>query len=345
VPPINPSYCLQNRGDHTAQTFRDMLMGLVAGPAAQGVLAPLGGVHPTLGNRMVVTGNAAMTVNIDVGLVYMPASNSWGGAYAGYNSSLYTISVPAANASQWRSDYICAVQNDSATGASYAGVTTGVDGWDIVDVEGTFSGSSPGALPAIPNNAVPLAIIRVVPNMTVTNGGGTVVDARLYVPMPGPWPTTSSNRPSLSSPEGTMWWENDTNQLGIIVSGSYWNVPIFPIVAVNNDVWHTPSLGSGWATGASGGPARGAEYRVTNDNMLEIEGAIHSTSATPAATIFTLPAGWIPSQSFNAVAVSNQFNVITPRCIVVTTGTGVVTCNPAISANSTDLYFSTRIPM
>src|SRR6185437_5103452 len=161
----NPAGFLQNRTDHPAQLWRMANAGLVPGPMPALATSPAGGVNPYFGNRLFVAGNAAMNVTVQTGLVYMPGAAAWQGIYAGYNPANYTVTVPAASSTQWRSDYIVAKQLDTAFGDAS-------DTWDIVDVAGAFSSSSPGALPTLTGNVVPLAIIRVVPNMTVTNGGG-----------------------------------------------------------------------------------------------------------------------------------------------------------------------------
>lgn len=336
--PVNPSYALQNRTDHLASTFRMAMVGLVnGGPLAQGVTAPLGGVHSTLGNRMVVTGNAAMTVNIDTGLVYIPATPAWNGMYAAYNSALYTISIPAASATQWRSDYICAIQNDSATSTNYAGVTTGVDGWDIVDVPGAFSSSAPGVLPSVPNNAVTLAVIRVTPNMTVTNGAGTVVDFRQYIPLSGPWPTTSGSKPSLSAPEGTMWWEQDTNLLGILVNNTYQYIPTYP---VNTDVWH--NLGTilgGWTVSGV------ARYKRTVDNEVRVDLNNIVPPGTPPSdgtVIWTtpngLPVGYRPLRTYRLTAYSHNSGTEQPAWEIGTGGAITVFGVGGTTTNRLDLY-------
>lgn len=221
---------------------------------APGAGALLGGVNSMFGGVMAVTGTSGMSVNVNTGLVYMPNSSAFGGMYAGYNSASYNVVVPASNSSQWRRDYIAAVMTDVGTSGA---------AWDVVDVAGTFSGSAPGTLPSLPANSVPLAIVNVVPNMTVTSGGGTVQDARQYQPLPGPWPTTSANKPPLSAPEGTLWIETDTNLLGCIIAGAYYYVPLSP----TNISWF--------------GPASSA-MRTTNSPLV--------IGATPAAdSVLTVP--------------------------------------------------------
>lgn len=299
--PQNPAYCLQNRTDHPAQLFRNALSGLVPGAMVQGATSVGGGVSPYVGNRLVVTGTAGMTVNVDTGLVYIPGSSAFQGLYAGYNTpGGYSVTVPASNSSQWRSDYIAVVLNDTAFGGAS-------DTWDIVDVAGAFSSSSPGALPSLPNNAVPLAIIRVVPNMTVTNGAGTVVDARIYGNLGGPIVTTSSNRPPLTAPNGVMWYETDTNLLGVLVNGAYQYIVNTSGLTAITDTAHTfGTLSNSWAIG-SGGQAK---YRLNALGELQISMInLSPGTKTDGTQIWTaangLPAGWAPVTSRRVTAMAN----------------------------------------
>jgi hypothetical protein len=277
------------------------LAGCSGGPFAQGLTAPSGGVHPSFGNQLAAVGTASMTVNVDTGLVYMGGSTAWQGTYAGVNTGLYGVTVPAANSSQWRSDYICAQQLDTA----YAGAT---DTWDIVDVPGTFSGSAPGSLPALPASSVPIAIVRVVPNMTATNGGGTVVDARRYTALPGPLYTTSTNKPALTCPEGTMWFETDSNKLGIIISGAY------VYLYAPADPWHTMSLTNSWTNRGAGFPT--AKYRLITSppNSVQIVGAI-SAGTLNVAFASALPAAYIPATLQSLVADVRAFTTTTLNTI------------------------------
>jgi hypothetical protein len=282
--PVQPPWVLQNLQTHTAQAFRMALASAGSGPFAQGLTAPAGGVHPSFGNRLAVTGTAGMTVNVDTGQVNMGGSTAWQGMYSGYNTASYSVTVPASNSSQWRSDYIVARQQDVAFGDA-------TNLWDIVDVAGAFSGSAPGSLPALPNNAVVLAIIRVVPNMTATNGGGTVVDARQYLPLPGVLYTTSASKPSLSCPEGTQWFETDTNQLGIIINGAYQYIAI--LLTGTIDPWHAMSPLHGWSAFGTGWTS--PQYRLLPNNPDEVEiiGTMAvGTTANGTTIASTLPAAY-----------------------------------------------------
>jgi hypothetical protein len=326
--PTNPAFASQGRTDHPAALFRMMLAGLAGGPAAVGVTAPAGGVNPTLGARLAPAGLASLAVQIGTGLVYIPNSTAWNGMYAAYNTASANVSLAAVSTTQWRRDLIIALMTDpgDATAA-----------WTLAAVTGTFSSSAPGALPTQPANSVLLAIINVVPNMTVTSGGGTVNDARQFQPLPGPWTTTSSARPSLSAPEGTMWYETDTNLLGVIVNGTYQYIPYGATTA---DPWHTITPVNGW-TASSQTP----RYRITQDGELELNGAV-SGAAASAGTFFTLPVGWRPAttQTFAAgctagvIAGQSSFVQVNPTGTLV--GSGIT-----VGTGSQTLAISGRAPL
>jgi hypothetical protein len=249
-----------------------------------GTTSPIGGVVPGFGNQLIVTGTAGMTVNVDTGLVNMPNSTAWEGMYTAPNTALYSVAVPASNATQWRSDYIVARQHDAAVQGDAD------NNWDIVDVAGAFSGSAPGTLPSLPNNSVILAIIHVTPNMTVTNGGGTVIDARVFAPLPGVLWTTSSAKPALSCHEGTMWFETDTGALGIIVAGTYKYLFLTSSSLTQIDSWHSVNtLQNGWGFGSGGY----FKYRRSLENEIVV--AIRNlTPGTVTDGTNVLNAGGIP---------------------------------------------------
>ena len=100
-------------------------------------------------------------VQVGTGLVYIPNSTAWNGEYAGYNTSTFNVALAASSSTQYRRDYIVAQVTDPGDATA---------NWNVVAVTGTFSSSAPGALPAIPANSIPLAIVNVTPNMTIGDG-------------------------------------------------------------------------------------------------------------------------------------------------------------------------------
>jgi hypothetical protein len=283
-----------------------MLSGLATSPIAAASTSPGGGVNPFFGNSLAVTGQASMNVQIGTGLVYVPSTTAWNGMYACYCSSAFTVALAAASSTQWRRDYIVAQITDPGDATA---------NWNGAVVTGAFSSSAPGALPTLPANSVPLAIINVVPNMTVTTGGGTVQD---------PWLTTSSARPPLTAPEGTLWFEADTNQLGILVNGAYNYLSVTTQVA---DTWHDLRPGAaGWNGTVSG--EYPPQYRRTPDGQhVEIMGILGIPSPPyTGVNAFTnpLPAGYRPNHqvrcSFSLVGNGTSNMVSTATMNVLTTG-------------------------
>jgi len=281
---VNPPWACQGRADHPAQLFRVALAGVGGAPYAAGGTSPAGGVDPYMGQAMAITGLASMNVQIGTGLVFMPGTTAWNGVYAGYNTATFNVAIAAASSTQYRSDYIVAQMTDPGDATA---------NWNVVAVTGTFSSSSPGALPALPANSVPLAIIRVTPNMTVTNAGGTVVDARVFRDLNGVWPTSSSARPSLSCPNGTMWYEADTHSLGVILNGAYQYL-VDTTRSTSNDTWHAFNpLSNSWAVGSGGW----AQYRWADDGRsIKISAAKLTPGTLAGGTVVStnFPSGYRP---------------------------------------------------
>lgn len=109
--------------------------------------------------------------------------------------------------------------------------------------------------------------------------------------------------------------------------------------------WQTPSLGTGWAAGPSGGSYRSLKYRLDAENNLVISGTVHTTSTTPASTIFTLSAGYIPKSDERPGVVSNQGGAYTARSLEINHTTGAVVIDPVPTVASMDIYVYACIPM
>ena len=209
---VNPPWACQGRTDHPAALVRMSQASLRFGNMALGATVPVGGVHAQYGQALAISGLASMNVQVGTGVAVMPSSTAWNGTYTGYNTASFNLAIAAASTTQWRTDLVYAVTTDPGDNTA---------NWNVAVATGTFSSSSPGTTPTLPNNAIPLALVRVVPNMTVTNGAGTVVDSRVFLPLDGPWPTTSAAAPvGGTQPDGTMWYETDTDQVGILVNGT-----------------------------------------------------------------------------------------------------------------------------
>ena len=293
--PVQPAFILQGRTDNSAQAMRMAIAADVIGAMQIGATSPGGGVHPAFGNRLNVTGTTGLTVNVDTGVVYMPASTAYNGIYCGWNIASYSVPLAAISGTQYRQDYIAAVQTD--TGSSG-------DTWDIVDVVGTNSGTAPGALPTLPNNAVPLAIVACTPAMTVTNGVGTVTDARVWAPISSTIPCTSTTRPPLSCPEGTEFMESDTHLMGMIVNGQYQYEYNIPGVAATPDVWHDfPSLSNSWLSNGTN-PLNGYRRKPYDPTMMQVIFNLKSGVITNGTVIMNLPAPYRVSANYQRLDLS-----------------------------------------
>lgn len=109
--------------------------------------------------------------------------------------------------------------------------------------------------------------------------------------------------------------------------------------------WQTPVLGTGWATGPTTGALKLIQYRIDAEDNLVVLGTVHATSATPAATLFTLPAGYLPAKNHRIVCVSNAGGTASVRWVEID-ATGVVgIAGPAITAASTDVYIYATVPL
>jgi hypothetical protein len=328
----NPPFACQGRADHSAALFRMMLAGAAGAPFAVGNTSPAGGVDPYLGNAMQITGLASLNVQVGTGLVYMPASTAWNGMYAGFNSATFNVALAAASSTQWRRDLIVAQTTDPGDATA---------NWNVVAVTGVFSSSAPGALPAQPANSVLLAIINVVPNMTVTNGGGTVQDSRIYSGLKGTYKTTSAARPPLTAPEGTSWIESDTHQFGVIINGAY-QFAVLSARSSADDGWHAFNpLSNTWSVNAGGW----GQYRYADDGRsVKLSGfGLHAGTVTDGTVVSSLiPAGYRPinNHTFN-VACANVAGSGTPRFTLDTAGN--LKCF-SIGAG-TDVSFEVDVPL
>jgi hypothetical protein len=85
-----------------------------------------------------------------------------------------------------------------------------------------------------------------------------------------------------------MWYETDTNLLGIIVNGAYQYVQ-YGTAPVG---WTTMTVGNGWANqGGSAGPCR---YKLLPSGDVFIQGELNGTSVS-SRIFFQLPSGLRPA--------------------------------------------------
>lgn len=105
------------------------------------------------------------------------------------------------------------------------------------------------------------------------------------------------------------------------------------------ETWHTPAVGAGWATGSADGLAQPVAYRLSPDGTVQVMGAIHSTSVTPSATLWSMPAGYIPAinQRFSVVEAASGSAFANYAGVTKVTGAvGVLTLT---TLSGTDYYF------
>ncbi len=275
---VNPPAWAQGRTDHPAVLFRVAQSALLHGNMTTAATVGVGGVHLQYGGGMAITGLASMNVAVATGICVIPSTTAWNGSYTCYNTASFNDSIAASSATQWRTDRVDAVVTDPGDNTA---------AWNVIVTTGTFSSSAPGTTPAAPNNSIPLALVRVVPNMTVTNGGGTVVDNRNYLPFNGPWPTTSSNKPvGGTAADGTMWYEKDTNLLGVLVNGTQ--------KYITTGVPYSQTATSSYINGWSGT----ATFWKHDDGWVDCMGIINTPYGTDNTQLLnSIPAGYQPGTS------------------------------------------------
>lgn len=217
----NPAAWLQSRTDHPAILYRRLLAAMTIGQS-QGDTIAQGGVAPGFGGRLAVTGSASvMQVTVDTGAVFIGGSNSWQGMYFGVTDSAVTLTVSAADATQYRRDLVIAQVLDTAYGDASSQ-------WQLAVVQGANSASSPAPLPTQPNTSELLGIINVDPGITnlsgkVTSGRRTVGFANAYrfnSTQTGQWGARASYTP------GALLYDQDTSTQTLYV-GDNNSVPRF----------------------------------------------------------------------------------------------------------------------
>lgn len=113
------------------------------------------------------------------------------------------------------------------------------------------------------------------------------------------------------------------------------------LVPAVSETWHAATLGTGWANSSGYVPL---EYRVTADGMIEIQGNIMSTSATPAGTIMTLPVGWRPgTHTRTGACTANTSPSATAEIVDIATTGGVIMLTPP-TASGVPVHVYIRIP-
>lgn len=142
----------------------------------------------------------------------------------------------------------------------------------------------------------------------------------------------------------------DTTEFAAIIDGASSTIQLNgsgtfagAIKALEN--WQIPVLGANWATGPFGGGVtdQPIQYRHDAEDNLVIVGSVHTTSAAPAATIFTLGANWRPLKNQLIPIVTRGATVVVNAMHILTTG--AVSLVTALAAANVDVYFQVCVPM
>jgi hypothetical protein len=228
----SPPIALQNAGaTHTAEMHRNAYSAAISGARAAASLVPRGGVHPALGNKMVVTQQGAPTMGITVGSGMCVVAGTEGtsqGAYQCLAQSDTNVAVTAAHGSLPRIDIVVARVQDSA----YSGA---VNSFTLEVVAGVANAAP--AVPAAPANSMILAHIAVAAAATqITNAN--ITDKRPYISM-GILPVaTVADLPSVTF-EGMMAFVRSTDTLYWADASGVWQTqdstrPVTQITATSD---------------------------------------------------------------------------------------------------------------
>ena len=108
--------------------------------------------------------------------------------------------------------------------------------------------------------------------------------------------------------------------------------------------WQTvTSFGTSWATGATSGTYQGIRYRRDAQDNVHIQGTMHTTAASAAATAWTLATGYRPVTAQRIpVAIYTSTTVSAGMATIATTGAVTITPTPAASA---EVYFNASLPL
>jgi hypothetical protein len=155
---------------------------------------------------------------------------------------------------------------------------------------------------------------------------------------------------------GTSGYDEVNNRLGIgnsiptvplevtgavLVTG---NINVTGAVVKSAAVWHTPSYGTNWASGATSGTVQGLQYRLDGQDNLIIVGTMRTTTSSPASVAFVLPVGFRPLVYQRCPAVKNVVGVYSAVSFEVSSN-GNVLVSPLPTATSSDINVHVCVPM
>lgn len=189
---------------HPADTDRLVLEGLL-NPSPAPVSGAAYGVGPATGDLLVTqNGTPNMTVNVAAGHVWIDGTESaTQGAYHGYNDATKNLVIAASDPTNARKDLVVAKVQDAA----YSGA---VNAWTLAVVTGTPAASP--VEPAVPANAVVLAMINVAALATTITNANITDRRRRACGLSGVAVCTSTSRPAVPY-IGQIIYETDTGRL------------------------------------------------------------------------------------------------------------------------------------
>jgi hypothetical protein len=145
---------------------------------------------------------------------------------------------------------------------------------------------------------------------------------------------------STTGPTITVKDTFSTSFIQILIAGALVHATVAGVL----ETWQTPTPGTGWANGPNSGTMQVIQFRKDVMDNLVIVGAMHSTSATPAVTMFLLPSAFRPAITQRVNGTSNAAGVATDRYFEINSN-GVVSVNPNLTASGTDVYFEVIVPL
>lgn len=206
----NPPLWLQ-AGSHPATNDRLLLEALMAPPPAVVSGAGYGIVAP---GDLAITQNGTpnMSVNVAAGKAFVDGTeNANQGAYLCVNDATVNLAISASSPTNPRKDLVVAKVQD----AEWSGAT---NSWSLAVVTGTPAASP--AEPAIPANAIVLALVDVAANATTVTNANITDRRRRSSALGGIVVCTSATRPTAPY-TGQVIYETDTDH-PVVWDGAAW---------------------------------------------------------------------------------------------------------------------------
>jgi hypothetical protein len=173
----------------------------------------------------------------------------------------------------------------------------------------------------------------------LSSGHGSLPDAVQVQYVPGNTGVTTGN--SLA-PQITYLAADVLSPVDQYSSGSW----IHTALDGTPDTWQTPTYGNGWAGGTTfGGTVQNLQFRRDMENNLYVSGVFHTTSASPATTAFTLPAGYRPTVEQRVPAILNAGPGTITATMVRLFPSGAVQVFPTPTASGEDVQLSVSVPL